>query len=159
MSDQTIIMLAEDLEDDILLIRTAFRNGHISNPLHVVRDGEEVLSYLKGEGNYANRVEYPLPDLLLLDLKMPRMDGFQVLRWIREQPGLQNLRVVVLTSSDQLRDVNEAYKLGANSFLVKPLEFENFTETTKMLKRYWLCMDKSPSASRTLQVPEPDRRR
>jgi len=152
-------MLAEDLEDDILLIRTAFRKGNILNPLQVVRDGEEAIAYLQGEGKYANRLEYPLPDLLLLDLKMPRLDGFQVLRWIREQPGLRNLPVVVLTSSEQMRDVNEAYKLGANSFLVKPLEFDNFVETTRMLRDYWLYLNKALSASRILQVPRPDRPR
>ena len=159
VSDQAVIMLAEDLEDDILLIRTAFRKGNILNPLQVVRDGEEAVAYLQGEGKYANRLEYPLPDLLLLDLKMPRLDGFQVLRWIREQPGFQNLPVVVLTSSEQMRDVNEAYKLGANSFLVKPLEFDNFVETTRILRDYWLCLNKALSASRILQVPRPDRPR
>src|SRR5207248_11387786 len=104
--------------------------------------------YLKGDGKYGNRDEHPLPDLLLLDLKMPRMDGFQVLQWLRQQPGLSSLRVVVLTSSEDLRDVNTAYQLGANSFLVKPLEFENFVETGKMLKEYWLRISKAPETSR-----------
>src|SRR5438132_4460545 len=109
MSDQAVILLAEDLEDDILLIRRAFERGNIDKPLQIVRDGEETIAYLKGEGKYANRAEYPLPDLLLLDLKMPRLDGFEVLRWIRQQPGLEGLRVVVLTSSEDMRDVNKAY--------------------------------------------------
>src|SRR3989442_7719191 len=117
MADKAVILLAEDREDDILLIRRAFEKGGIRNPLFVVRDGEEVVSYLEGIGRYSNREEYPLPDLLLLDLKMPRMDGFDVLRWLRQQPGLGSLRVVVLTASDQIRDVNVAYRLGANSFM------------------------------------------
>lgn len=148
MPDQAVILLAEDLEDDVLLIRRAFRKGGINNPLQVVRDGEETIAYLKGEGKYANRAEYPLPDLLLLDLKMPHKDGFEVLQWIRGQPGLKSLRVVVLTSSEDLREVNHAYELGANSFLVKPLEFENFVETSMFLKQYWLVMNKTPETSR-----------
>jgi CheY-like chemotaxis protein len=148
MPDQAVILLAEDNPDDIVLIRKAFQRGNLSNPLHIVRDGEEAIAYLMGEEKYANRAEYPLPDLLLLDLKMPRVDGFEVLRWIRRQPGLSALRVVVLTSSDHIRDVNEAYHLGANSFLVKPMEFEHITETIDMLKRYWLRLSKAPEISR-----------
>src|SRR5215471_9754217 len=124
MSDRSVIMVVEDNEDDIVLIRRAFERAYVINPLQVVRNGEEAIAYLKGIGKYANRPEYPLPDLVLLDLKMPGLDGFDVLRWIREQPGLQSLRVVVLTSSEQMRDVNLAYQLGANSFLVKPADFE-----------------------------------
>src|SRR5258705_8683596 len=116
MPDQAVILLAEDREDDIALIRKAFARAYVLNPLQVVRDGEEAIAYLSGEGKYSNRAEYPLPDLLLLDLKMPRIDGFEVLKWIREQPGLSALRVVVLTSSEDIRDVNVAYRLGANSF-------------------------------------------
>src|SRR5438105_2858307 len=120
MSEYAVILVAEDREDDIILIRRAFARARVVNPIHVVRDGEEALAYLKGEGKYGNRREYPLPELLLLDLKMPRMDGFEVLRWVRSQPDLRLLRVVVLTSSEDVRDVNLAYQLGANSFLVKP---------------------------------------
>ncbi len=148
MHDQAIILLAEDREDDILLILRAFKKGGINNPLHVVRDGDEAVAYLKGEGRYFNREEYPLPDLLLLDLKMPRMDGFEVLRWIRQQPGLGPLRVVMLTSSEDIRDVNVAYRLGANSFMVKPMDFENVVELGKVLRDYWLKMDKGPETSR-----------
>ncbi len=152
MPDLAVILLADDLEDDVLLIRRAFKKGNIHNPVHVVSDGEEAIAYLKGEGKYANRDEYPLPDLMLLDLQMPHKDGFEVLRWIRQQPGLAALRVVVLTSSEDLRDVNEAYRLGANSFLVKPLEFENFVETSMFLKHYWLVMNKSPDTSRAART-------
>ena len=152
MPDLAVILLADDLEDDVLLIRRAFKKGNIHNPVHVVRDGEEAIAYLKGEGKYANRDEYPLPDLMLLDLQMPLKDGFEVLRWVRQQPGLAGLRIVVLTSSEDLRDVNEAYRLGANSFLVKPLEFENFVETSMFLKHYWLVMNKNPETSRAARV-------
>src|SRR5881275_3003138 len=100
MPDQAVILLAEDREDDISLIRKAFAKAYIQNPLHVVRDGEEAIAYLQGEGRYANRDEFPLPALMLLDLKMPKRNGFEVLKWIRQQPGLRTLRVIVLTNSE-----------------------------------------------------------
>ena len=149
MSDEAIILLAEDHEDDILLIRRALTRGKVLNPLHVVRNGEEALLYLQGHGKYANRVEYPLPDLMLLDLQMPLKNGFEVLQWVRRQPALAALRILVLTSSDSLRDVNLAYKLGANSFLVKPLEFENCVQLGKLIREYWLQMSKTPEIQRT----------
>src|SRR4051812_45057455 len=153
MSDRAVILLVEDRDDDILLIRKAFERGFIDNPLHVVRDGEEAIYYLAGEGQYSNRAEFPLPDLILLDLKMPKVDGFEVVRWIRRQPGFSSIAVVVLTSSDAIRDVNRAYALGANSFLVKPLDFENFIETAKMLKLYWLKTSRRPEATREPKRP------
>src|SRR6266446_2925519 len=133
MPEQDLILIAEDLDDDILLIRRSLEKASVLNPLQIVRNGEQVIAYLNGVGKFANRDEYPLPSLLLLDLKMPRTDGFEVLRWIHEQPGLKALRVIVLTSSEDMRDVNEAYELGANSFLVKPMDFENFIEIGKFL--------------------------
>jgi CheY-like chemotaxis protein len=148
MSEQGVILLAEDQEDDILLVRRAFARGQITNPLQVVRNGQEVIWYLQGEGKYSNRVEYPLPDLLLLDLNMPVKDGFDVLRWIRRQPSLSALRVLVLTSSESLRDVNLAYKLGANSFLVKPIEFENCVQLGEIIRDYWLRTSKTPEIQR-----------
>src|SRR5436190_15241380 len=148
MPDHSLILLVEDREDDILLIRRAFIKGNVLNPLQVVRDGDEAIMYLAGEGRYANRSEFPLPDLVLLDLKMPRTDGFEVIRWIRQQPGFSTLRVVVLTSSQELKDVNLAYQLGANSFLVKPVDFERFIEMSQAIKGYWLWMSKAPESHR-----------
>ena len=143
-----VILLVEDREDDILLVRRAFKAAFIDNPLHVVRDGEEAIAYLQGEGVYSNRAENPLPSLILLDLKMPKMDGFEVLTYIRQQPGIQRIPVVVLTSSDDLKDVNRAYSLGANSFLVKPVDFQNYTQLTKLINEYWVNTSKSPEAYR-----------
>lgn len=148
MIDEAVILLAEDRDDDVLLIRRAFERANFLNPLYVVRDGEEAIAYLKGEGKFSNREEYPLPTLLLLDLKMPRKNGFEVLEWVRQQPGLNALRVVVLTSSDQIYDVNRAYELGANSFLVKPLDFEQFVAMTKAIKGYWLFLSRMPESAR-----------
>jgi CheY-like chemotaxis protein len=151
MPDRAVILLAEDREDDILLIRRAFAQAYVNNPLHVVRDGAEAIEYLGGEGKYANRAEFPLPDLMLLDLKMPRLDGFEVLEWLQSQPELSTLRVVVLTSSDHLRDVNLAYKLGANSFMVKPMDFEDVVHMSKFLTVYWLDLSKTPESSRPVR--------
>jgi len=152
MLEPALILLAEDEEDHVALIRRAFKQAHLVNPLHAVHDGEETIEYLKGEGKYANRAEYPLPALLLLDLKMPRQNGFEVLKWIRQQPGLSSLRVIVLTGSDDLRDVNRAYQLGANSFLVKPADFEQFVSVIQALQGYWVWMSQAPEISRG--VPE-----
>ena len=148
MPDRDLILIAEDHEDDVLLIRRSLERANVFNPIQVVHNGEETMAYLRGEGRFSNRAEYPLPALLLLDLKMPRKDGFEVLRWIRQQPTLKALRVVVLTSSEDIRDVNRAYESGANSFLVKPMDFENSVEIAKFLKDYWLRTDKAPSLSR-----------
>jgi CheY-like chemotaxis protein len=124
MSERALILLVEDNADDAALLRRAFIKARVMNPLHLARTGEEAIAYLGGSGRYANRSEFALPSLVLLDLKMPGMDGFDVLRWIRQDPTLKALRVVVLSSSDDMRDVNTAYKLGANSFLIKPADFD-----------------------------------
>ena len=149
-----ILLLAEDREDDVLLVRKALSQAQITNPLFVVRNGEEVVDYLQGTGKYSNRAEYPLPDLLLLDLKMPKMDGFEVLRWMKSQPSLKGLRVVVLTSSEDIYDVNKAYELGASSFLVKPLEFEHFEALARTLGRYWLQFNRNPTITRQPLKPK-----
>jgi CheY-like chemotaxis protein len=148
-SEHAVILLVEDLDDDIFLIRRAFQKAEIHNPFHVVKDGEEAIAYLSGKGKYANRDEHPLPDLIMLDLKLPKMDGFEVLEWIRVQPGIRNIATLVLTSSNQLRDVNRAYALGANSFLVKPIDFDNYIELGKLLNKYWLKTVLLPESSRT----------
>lgn len=145
MSDRAVILLVDDNEDDVLLIRRAFAQGKILNSLHVVRSGPEAIAYLNGSGKYADRSEFPLPSLVLLDIKMPGMDGFEVLQWIRRGSLVPTLRVVMLTSSDLMRDVNTAYQLGANSFLIKPLDFERFVEISEALSGFWLWLDTPPS--------------
>ena len=144
-------MLAEDDENDIALLRLALRRSSMSSFLHVVRDGEECIAYLEGVGKYANRTEYPLPALLLLDLNMPRTDGFEVLRWIRENPYLNRLRVVVLTTSEHIYDVNRAYDLGANSFLVKTRQLEDFVAQIDAIQSYWLSFSRAPEVIRSPQ--------
>jgi CheY-like chemotaxis protein len=148
MGDQAIFLLVEDNPDHVLLLQRAFIKGKIMNPLQLVRSGEEAIEYLSGTGRFANRAEFPLPALVLLDLKMPGIDGFEVLRWIRRQPNIATLRVVVLTTSDETRDIDLAYKLGANSFLVKPTDFERFVQVSQALSGYWIWLDKAPTVSR-----------
>jgi CheY-like chemotaxis protein len=159
MLEQALILVVEDLEDDAILIRRAFRKGNVVNPLQIVRSGEEAIAYFKGEGQYRNRVEYPLPDLVLLDLKLPGKDGYEVLQWIREQPSLSALRVVVLTSSNEIRDVNLAYQLGANSFLVKPVDFDDFVAVAKAIRGYWIWVSQAPEVSRPPRNSGSDRPR
>ena len=139
-----VFLLVEDDENDVLLIQRAFRKAHMANPVHVVRDGDEAVAYLAGSGEYADRERFPLPMLVLLDLKLPRRSGFEVLEWLRAQPGLRRLPVVVLTSSDQAVDVNRAHDLGANSNLVKPGSIETLIDMVKTLDLYWVAMSRSP---------------
>jgi CheY-like chemotaxis protein len=137
-SEQALFLVVEDDEDHVALIRRAFSKSNVLNPIQVVRSGEEAIAYLRGSGQYANRPEFPLPALMLLDLKLTGLDGFEVLRWVRAQPALSSLRIVVLTSSSDIRDVNLAYQLGANSFLVKPVDFDDFLRVAQALQGYWL---------------------
>ena len=148
---EALILLAAEREDDVFLIREALVKARISHPIYVVRDGEGVIEYLNGQGKYANRAEYPLPNLLLLDLKMSRKDGFQVLQWLRQQQSqLRTLPVVVLTTFGELREVHFAYWLGANSFLVKPLDFRNFEKLGELISSYGLKLDLEPQISEKL---------
>src|SRR3712207_4503791 len=138
------ILLVEDNEDDVLFVRRAFRQARPANPLHVVEDGDAAVSYLAGEGEYADRTRHPLPALVLLDLKLPRRSGLEVLEWLRAQPGLKRVPVVVLTSSRENTDVNRAYDLGANSYLLKPVEFDSLLELVKTLGLYWMVLNENP---------------
>ena len=128
------ILVVEDNENDRLLIRRTLAKSGITNPRRFVKSGEAAISYLEAVGGFLNGKKHPLPALVLLDLKLPGIDGFEVLRRIRANPDLSNLRVVVLTTSERIRDAQQAYRLGANSFLVKPLEFENIRAFFEMIE-------------------------
>ncbi len=142
--EKAVILIAEDRPDDVLLIKRAFAEAKVHNPIFVVPDGEKALAYLDGIGAYSDRTAYPLPDLILLDLKMPKMDGFEVLRAMRNRPDLRRIRVIVLTSSEDIFDINKAYELGASSFLVKPVEFQNFAALMRTLSYFWLQRNALP---------------
>ena len=142
------ILLVEDDPNDVLLIQRASRKARLAYPIQIVEDGEEAVAYLAGRGEYADRERFPLPALVLLDLKLPRKSGHEVLSWLREQPGLKRLPVVVLTSSQEPSDVNRAYDLGANSYLVKPVAFDALLEMVRMVGLYWLTLNVRPEIAR-----------
>jgi len=141
------VLIAEDDPTDIFLLQRAFAFAEVPAILHVVRDGQEAIDYLEGEASYADRQAHPLPDLLLLDLKMPKLNGFDVLAWLRRQPGLKRLLVTVLTSSDQPQDINRAYDLGANSYLLKPHSSHELSDLVKRVQKYWLEVNQVPVSS------------
>lgn len=139
------VLLVEDDPDDVLLTQRAFRKLGTQVPVRVLRDGEQAVAYLAGQGEYADRGNHPLPDLLLLDLKLPRLSGFEVLEWLRAQPGLRRLPVIILTGSQEIKDVNLALDLGANSYLTKPVGFDALLEIVRLLDLYWLSHNQRPT--------------
>ena len=138
MNREHCVLVVEDNDDDVLFIRRALKKTGITCPVHVVGDGETALDYLEGRGAYADRDVNPVPTLLLLDLKLPRRSGFEVLQAVRADPVLGKLIVVVLTSSRELADIEKAYAFGANSYLVKPISPDAMSELVQALGLYWL---------------------
>src|SRR5439155_5414934 len=138
---------AEDQDTEVQLLKLACERAKVSLPLHFVRNGEEAIEYLKGEGHFADRQEHPLPTLLLLDLNIPLRNGFEVLEWLRLQPGLRRLLVIVFTSSEFPEDINRAFELGANSYLVKPGGFKKLQEVARYLEDYWLRLNRCPDCA------------
>jgi CheY-like chemotaxis protein len=139
MQNNAPILLAEDDENDRFFIRRALARSGLGNPLVAVRDGVEAVDYLAGIGSYADRASHPLPSLLLLDLKMPRMSGFDVLVWLATRPDFDELPVVVLSSSTLDSDIKRARELGADDYQVKPQEFERLVEMLRNLHSRWLA--------------------
>lgn len=138
MSPHEPILLVEDEPDAVTLLQHAFAKAGIVNPLFPVLDGDQAIAYLNGDGCYADRAAHPLPQLVLLDLKLPRCSGLEVLAWIRAQPALRGLLVVILTSSRERTDVRRAYAAGANSYLVKPSSLPGLIELASAFREYWL---------------------
>ncbi len=143
-NDPVEILLVEDNPNDAELALHAFKRYKISNNIHVVRDGVEALDYIFCTGSYASRDVNNRPKVILLDLKLPKVDGLEVLRRIREDEHTHNIPVVVLTSSREDRDIAECYKLGVNSYITKPVDFEQFTESVRVLGFYWLLLNRPP---------------
>ena len=139
-----IILLVEDNPDDVELTLRAFKKNDISNKVVVAKDGVEALDYLFGKGMYAGRDVKDLPVVTLLDLKLPKIDGMEVLKTIRQNEFTKLLPVVILTSSAQEQDVVNGYKLGANSYVRKPVNFKDFVEAIKLLGLYWLIWNEPP---------------
>ena len=147
MSLETIL-LVEDNPDDVLLLKRAFKKAGLPHALQIASHGEEAVDYLAGDGRYADRDKHPFPALMLLDLQLPRRSGHEVLEWLRAQDDLRRLPVVVLTSSREPNDINRAYDLGANSYLVKPVSFDALLEMVQVLERYWIALAERPEAPR-----------
>jgi CheY-like chemotaxis protein len=137
------ILLAEDSENDIELTLAALESHRVANEVVVVRDGAEALDYLRCQGRFAGRPA-DNPVLILLDLKMPKVDGFQVLREVKQDPALRAIPVVVLTSSREEQDLVQTYGLGANAYVVKPVEFHEFMEAVRSLGRFWAVVNEPP---------------
>jgi CheY-like chemotaxis protein len=133
-----LLLLVEDNEDDIFLMKRALKVAGVQNPLVVVRDGEAALAYLSGSGEFGDRVRYPYPSLVFLDLKLPYRSGLEVLAWRQQQESLPKTIFIVVTSSNEPKDLNEAYRLGASSYVVKPPTAEQLIEIATAFRLYWL---------------------
>ena len=132
-----VVLMAEDDEHDIVAIKRAWKKHHIANPLYIVNDGEECLDFLRQRGKYSEPETAPRPGILLLDIKMPKMDGLAVLEHIKEDGGLRRLPVVILTTSKAEEDRLRSYDLGVNAYIVKPVGFENFSEAVRTIALFW----------------------
>ena len=141
-----VVLLVEDNPDDEALTLRALRKHNLANEIIVARDGQEALDYLFGEGEHAGRDIHSLPQVILLDLKLPKVDGLQVLEQLRNTEHTRNVPVVVLTSSSQEQDMMRSYDLGANSYVRKPVDFEEFLEAARQLGLYWLVLNEVPYA-------------
>jgi two-component system response regulator len=138
------ILLVEDNPNDAELAMRAFSKNHLTNCVHWVKDGAEALDFLFAQGNYGDRDARHHPKLILLDLKLPKVDGMEVLREIKSKPETRNVPVVVLTSSAEERDIVESYELGVNSFITKPVEFDKFVDAVSEIGLYWILLNKPP---------------
>ena len=132
------ILQIEDDNNDVFFMNRAFARAGIANLVQVVTDGQMAMDYLAGSGPFADSTAHPLPDLVLLDLKLPKMSGLEVLEWIRGQAALRSMFVIVLTSSPDGRDARRAYALGANSYVIKPPDLQKYAEFARRLKEWWL---------------------
>jgi CheY-like chemotaxis protein len=142
MDEQFPILIAEDDENDAIILERALRKVGFANPFHFCQDGTDVIDYLRGEGRYQNRQAFPFPRMLITDLKMPKVGGLEILKWLYQHPECNLIPKVVLTASKQTADIQEAYKWGANSYLVKPPGYESLAQMLKLFFDYWEMCEK-----------------
>ena len=147
------ILQVEDDSNDVLLMEHACRQAGVPVDLQAVGDADQALAYLRGVGHFANREQFPLPQLILLDLRLPRRSGLEVLEWMRRNERFRRLPVVVLSSSTHGMDLQRSYDLGANSYLVKPVGFEPLVEVVKALYHYWVELNQQPEPARAEPSP------
>ena len=131
------ILLVEDEENDAMLVKMAFKKNKISNTIQWARDGLEAVAYLNGDGIYADRAHYPFPEVLLIDLKMPRMTGLELLAWLRDHPDFKVIPTIIMTSSRLELDIKTAYELGANTYMIKPSSFDELANMVRLAHEYW----------------------
>ncbi len=137
MKPNYTILVVEDEDSDYFLLERAFRKNNVQNPIQRVKDGLEGLHYLQGIGQFTDRDKFPFPDVVILDLKTPRMSGLELLAWIREHPECRVIPTVIMTSSQQDVDIEKAYALGANTYFVKPTKFQDLVDLTASIQDYW----------------------
>jgi CheY-like chemotaxis protein len=147
MTGSDTILHVEDRPEDVIILQYAFKQADIHNPVQVVTDGQQAVDYLSGNRQYADRKQFPLPCLILLDLKLPIKMGMQVLEWIRKQPALKSLIVIILSSSIHEGDIKRAYELGVNAFLVKNSDSRVTIDMCKAIKHFWLLHNQPPTNS------------
>ena len=140
------ILLADDSEEDVFLLETALKEGRSTNPVQWVKDGTEVVAYLTGEGRYSDRRTFPFPELIILDVKMPRMSGLEVLEWMRDHPDFKVIPIIIMSSSGHESDVQRAYLLGANTYFIKPGSFDTLVRLVSTLHEYWELSTKPRAA-------------
>ncbi len=143
--EQLDILLVEDDLDDIEFTIRAFRRKNIRNRIRTVGDGEQALDYIFSRSAFADREKYPKPGLVILDLKLPKIDGVEVLRVVKNHPRLRTIPIIMLTTSRSPEDVRKCYQLGVNSYVVKPLDFEEFSDLIELIARYWLDLNLLPN--------------
>jgi CheY-like chemotaxis protein len=143
-----LILIADDSAEDLLLLKRSFQKAGVVNPVREVRSGREAILYLKGEGPYADREKFPFPEILLLDLNMPEGDGFEVLQWIKNKLPVRGLLIIVLSRLDEMKSINRAYSLGANSFLAKPGDPAELNNLIRVFGDYWLLRNKAPERTK-----------
>ncbi|MDB6122762.1 MAG: two-component system response regulator [Pedosphaera sp.] len=137
MERHLTILIAEDEPNDVLLLRKALAREGIDNPIQVVNDGMEAIKYLQGEGQYVDRAHYPFPSVIFTDIKMPRMGGFEILKWLHTHPDCSVIPVIVLSASAEEKDIKQAYELGANAYLVKPATLGELQEMMRVTYQFW----------------------
>lgn len=144
-AEKYTVLLVEDDANDVLFMQRAFQRANSQISLMIIKDGDAAVEYLMGEGDFHDRDRYPIPALILLDLKLPRRSGMEVLRWVRQQSVLRRIPIVVLTSSRERIDIDDAYDLGVNSYLVKPVNFETLSNMVSAINAYWIQLNEYPS--------------